>query len=324
MSFWPLTFIWLKMSICGLVWVKNFSISFYRWTEWGFQRNVDAFYCGFFSFGAAVQQLLPAFTKTELWPSRENILFHFSRSVVKGLGTLTLSSSHRSLTLLSPPPLSPLSPLLLTSGPVKPHTGGEMEGVWLLGELCVFTCVSAIVIVFPCARVCPSALLSIWPCVHVSLCDSVCALFKPTVAKALQGSLCIIGDLLLSAHCIWQIWIGDCQADMLINDNHNWYLLIAKDEKSSTAERKRVTMTNTHTCTFCTDLWLQVWSVFMCHLCLCTFRPFLTPWWSNSNQPMVEHDGASCLPTILLCFHVCEYIGGMWICRGMALVMCVI
>lgn len=34
---------------------------------------------------------------------------------------------------------------------------------------------------------------------------------------------------------------------MLINDNHNWYLLIAKDEKSSTAERKRVTMTNTHT-----------------------------------------------------------------------------
>lgn len=25
---------------------------------------------------------------------------------------------------------------------------------------------------------------------------------------------------------------------MLINDNHNWYLLIAKDEKSGIAERK--------------------------------------------------------------------------------------
>lgn len=34
---------------------------------------------------------------------------------------------------------------------------------------------------------------------------------------------------------------------MLINDNHNWYLLIAKDEKSGIAERKRVRMMNTHT-----------------------------------------------------------------------------
>lgn len=30
---------------------------------------------------------------------------------------------------------------------------------------------------------------------------------------------------------------------MLINDNHNWYLLIARDEKPGTAER----MTNAHT-----------------------------------------------------------------------------
>ncbi len=33
---------------------------------------------------------------------------------------------------------------------------------------------------------------------------------------------------------------------MLINDNHNWYLLIAKDEKSGIAETKRVRLTNTH------------------------------------------------------------------------------
>lgn len=37
---------------------------------------------------------------------------------------------------------------------------------------------------------------------------------------------------------------------MLINDNHNWYLLIAKDEKSGAAERKRVRMMNAHSHTF--------------------------------------------------------------------------
>ena len=31
---------------------------------------------------------------------------------------------------------------------------------------------------------------------------------------------------------------------MLINDNHNWYLLIAKDEKPGTAARKRVGVMN--------------------------------------------------------------------------------
>lgn len=105
-------------------------------------------------------------------------MFHFSRSV-KGLETLALSSSQPSLTLLLPPPLSPL---LLKSGPVKPLTRGEMGGVWFLREVCVWMSVSAFVL--------------------LSLCDSVCALFKPTVSKALHGSLCIIGDPLLSAHCL--------------------------------------------------------------------------------------------------------------------------
>lgn len=165
-------------------------------------------------------------------------------------------------------------------------------------------------------------------CAHLSPCSSVCALFKPTVSKALQGSLCIIGDLLLSAHCFWQIWIGDCQADMLINDNHNWYLLIAKDEKSCTSERKRVRMTKAHTHThtfahFCTHPWLQGWRVFVCHLCLSVFRPFLTLGWSHSNQPIAEHDWCQLFVSDVT-FSVCVFMYvspmGGWV----ALVMCVI
>lgn len=75
-----------------------------------------------------------------------------------------------------------------------------MEGVWLLGEVCVSAFVYVRVFLLLC--LCLSALVYSAVCVHASPCDSVCALFKPTVSKALQGSLCIIGDLLLSAHCI--------------------------------------------------------------------------------------------------------------------------
>lgn len=147
----------------------------------------------FFFTGFQFNSCFPPSLKQSLALRGENILFHFSHSVVKGLGTLVLSSSRHSLTLLLPPPLSPL---FLTSGPVKPLAGGEMEGVRLLdagAHTCVFLCVFA-----PRAGVvCIRGL-----CARASASDSVCALFKPTVSKALQGSLCIIGDLLLSAHCI--------------------------------------------------------------------------------------------------------------------------
>lgn len=143
--------------------------------------------------------------------------------------------------------------------------------------------------------------------VCVSSHDSVCALFKPPVSEALQGSLCIIGDLLLSAHCIWQLWIGDCHADVLINDNHNWYLLIAKDEETGIAE----SLNDEHTRTVL-HTWLCDYRVSMC-LCLifvCTYRPFLK--WSPSNQPRAVHGGASCLPLMLIFLHlyVCVCVCG--------------
>ena len=157
-----------------------------------------------------------------------------------------------------------------------------------------------------------------YSCVHVLPCDSVCALFKPTVSRALQGSLCIIGDLLLSAHCIWQIWIGDCQADMLINDNHNWYLLIARDEKPGTAER----MTNAHTlfahvCDYRVGVWLCVISV------SARSSHFLTPGWSHSNQPMVYPAVLQWCYVPCVRFHVYEPVGGAsWVCREMECNVC--
>lgn len=59
--------------------------------------------------------------------------------------------------------------------------------------------------------------------------------------------------------------------DVLVNDNRNWCLLIAKDENSGAAERRRVRI---HTNTlFSRDY--RVWSVFVCHLC--RSWPSLTP-----------------------------------------------
>lgn len=59
--------------------------------------------------------------------------------------------------------------------------------------------------------------------------------------------------------------------DVLVNDNRNWCLLIAGDENSGPAERRRVNM---HTNTlFPRDY--RVWSVFVCHLC--GSWPSLTP-----------------------------------------------
>lgn len=74
------------------------------------------------------------------------------------LKNLALSSSRRSLALLLPPP--PLFPLLLTSGPVKPLTGGEIEGA--------FMCVSAFAHVSrapKCTRVCSAACVRATQCV---------------------------------------------------------------------------------------------------------------------------------------------------------------
>lgn len=130
-------------------------------------------------------------------------MFHFSRSVVKGLGTLALSSPRRSLAHSFA--RSPSSHLLLPSLPfsspqVLSNLSLGRNRRWLLGEVCV----SAFVHVCVFLRACVSKRAPVYSvmCVHVSPRDSVCALFKPTVSKALQGSLCIIGDLLLSAHCI--------------------------------------------------------------------------------------------------------------------------
>lgn len=59
-------------------------------------------------------------------------MFHFSRTVVgRTWSTRALIFSP----LVQPPPLSRL---FLTSGPVKPLAGGEMEGVWLLDAVCAF------------------------------------------------------------------------------------------------------------------------------------------------------------------------------------------
>lgn len=282
-SLWPLAFVWVRVWVC----IMKCCNSFYRWPGWRV-----CFFCGFFSCGASVQQLLPTFPITDLWPSRENILFHFSGSLVKGLGTLALSSSPCSLTPLMPPPSSPL---LLTSDPVRPLTGSEIEGVWLLSEVCVF----AFVHVFQCMCTHQCALLSIQSYVCTCLHVTQYVLFKSTVSNALRGSLCIIGDLLLSAHCIWQIWIGDCYADMLINDNHNWYLLISKDEKSSIWEKNKVRIANRHT-HFCTHMWLRGWCEFVFDLCHFWHRGgviLINLWWSIMEP-------AVCQWCHFLCVHI--------------------
>lgn len=70
---------------------------------------------------------------------------------------------------------------------------------------------------------------------------------------------------------------------MLINDNHNWYLLISRDEKSGIAERREDRLVNKHT-----HLYVCVIKVLELsfHLCLCTF---LTLGWSQSNQAALLH-----------------------------------
>lgn len=100
-------------------------------------------------------------------PSRENILFRFSRSVVKGLGTLALSSSRRSLALSSPPLSLPFaSPQVLSNlspGEEWKVCGSSLSRVFLM---CVFASV--------CTRthVCLARLLSVQMC--VSMCVSMC------------------------------------------------------------------------------------------------------------------------------------------------------
>lgn len=200
-----------------------------------------------FLWGLQFNSCFPPSLKHHFGSESENILFHFSRTVV---GRTWSTSALIFSPLIQPPPLSRL---FLTSGPVKPLAGGEMEGVWLLDAVCAFMRAHECL----CMHTPQSAFVSIR-----QVC--ACAVFKPTVSKALQDSPCIIGDLLLSAHCIWQLWIGDCHADMLINDNHNWYLLIAQDEQSGTAVRKK-SQNHEQMQTFCTHLWLKgcVW-VFTC------------------------------------------------------------
>lgn len=205
----------------------------------GFQKNGNGFYCGFSSSGAPVQQLLPVFTKTELGHQGKTSCFILAALLFKdlehSLSHLIAARSPSSCFL----PSLPSSPQVLSNFSPGEKWSGVVCGSMLR---CVF---SAFVHVHVFLRVC--TLVSTESCVYMCFSDSVCALFKPTVSKGLQDSLCIIGDLLLSAHCIWQIWIGDCHEDMLINDIHNWYLLIARDEKTGIAERKRDKMMNTHT-----------------------------------------------------------------------------
>lgn len=140
-----------------------------------------------------------------------------------------------SLYLLCPTPPSITAhthfPFFLTSGPVKPLTVVEMEGAWPHGVFfCIHLCASLSFL---------SAFKSVLSWVWLTLCDSLHALFKLAVSKALQDTPCLIGHPLRSAHCVWQLWIGKCHADLLINDNHNWFILIAKkDEKSCAAERR--------------------------------------------------------------------------------------
>lgn len=207
---------------------KQFSIRFYHWPEWGV-----CFYRGFFSYGAPVQQLLPTFPKTDLG--------HRGKTSCFILAALLLKDLEHSLSHLLPvrsPPSFLLPPLLFSSPQVLSDLSlGEKENACGSSVRCAFFAFVH-VYVFLCMCTCLSALLSIQSCVCMCLHVTQCVLFKSTVCKALQGSLCIIGDLLLSAHCIWQVWIGDCHADMLINDNYNWYLLISKDEKSGITEKK--------------------------------------------------------------------------------------
>lgn len=147
----------------------------------GFQKNGNGFDCGFSSSGAPVQQLLPVFTKTELGHRGKTSCFILAALLFKDLEH---SLSHL-IAARSPSSLS-LSPLLLTSGPVKPLTELEMEGVRLHGEVCVFKCVFY---VCACVSVCVhvSKRTHVYSVVriHVFPSDSVCALFKPTVSKGL-------------------------------------------------------------------------------------------------------------------------------------------
>lgn len=96
----------------------------------GFQKKGNSFYCGFSSSRAPVQQLLPVFTKTELG--------HRVKTSCIVLAALLFKELEHSLSHLiaACSPSSSLSPNLLTSGPVKPLTGVEMEGVRLHGDVC--------------------------------------------------------------------------------------------------------------------------------------------------------------------------------------------
>lgn len=155
-----MTFVWMRTSICVLIWIYDF---FFFQLEWrvGFSRV-------FFSYGAPAQQLLPTFPNRAR-PSRENILFHFSCSVVKELGALALPS-HLLCTLALPrllPSLPFSSPRVLSD---------LSEGT---SRRCVApVCKSALVHmdVFLCACSCLSAPVCVEWCVCTRLCVAQCVL----------------------------------------------------------------------------------------------------------------------------------------------------
>lgn len=162
----------------------------------GFPRNGDGFYCGFFSFGAPVQQLLPAFTKTEFGRWGKTSCFILAALLLKdlehSLSHLLAARSPSSCLLPSLPFSSPQVLSNLSPGEKWKVCCSSWGVCFYVFVICACSCIS----------VSKCTLVHSVVCVHASPCDSVCALFKPTVSKALQGSLCIIGDLLLSAHCI--------------------------------------------------------------------------------------------------------------------------
>lgn len=161
-----------NVNLCSRLGQEFFrSLLLVNWMSSGFQRNGHGFYCGFFSFGAPVQQLLPAFTKTEPGHRGKTSCFVLAALLLKDLERslshllATRSASSRLLCFLpfsSPQVLSNLSP-----GEKWKVCGSLVSWVFLCVflHLCMCLCV----------------------CVHVSPCDSVCALFKATVSKAYKA-----------------------------------------------------------------------------------------------------------------------------------------
>lgn len=136
----------------------------------GFQRNGDGFFCGFFSFGAPVQQLLPALTKTELGRRGKTSCFILAALLLKdlehSLSHLLAARSPSSRLLPSLPFSSPQVLSNLSPGEKWKVCGSTVRCVFL--HLCMYVCF--------CACVCVQVHYSIQPCVCMRLHVTQCVL----------------------------------------------------------------------------------------------------------------------------------------------------